>query len=92
MTEREEAIALAHRVLDKPYIDPDGDICLLARQLLRSEEREATLAKKLEEADAVIFHYTTDDRKGGMPQDLWRRLREAATARHASRSAESPLP
>jgi hypothetical protein len=40
----------------------------------------------------VIFHYTTDDRKGGMPQDLWRRLHEAATARHASRSAESPLP
>lgn len=37
--ERAQAIALAHRVLDKPYIDPDGDICLLARQFLREIER-----------------------------------------------------
>jgi hypothetical protein len=40
MDEKQEAIALANRVLDKPYIDPDGDICLLARQFLRAIERE----------------------------------------------------
>ena len=39
MTEKEQAIALANRVLDKPYVDPDGDICLLARQFLRALER-----------------------------------------------------
>lgn len=33
--ETAEAVRLAHRVLDKPYIDPDGDIALLARQFLR---------------------------------------------------------
>jgi len=46
--ERETAILLAHRVLDKPHIDPDGDICMLARQFLRAiEETESliTLAK-----------------------------------------------
>jgi hypothetical protein len=32
--EYREAIALSGRVLDKPFIDPDGDICLLARQFL----------------------------------------------------------
>ena len=39
MNEYEQAIQLANRVLDKPYIDPDGDICLLARQFLRAVER-----------------------------------------------------
>lgn len=38
MTEYERAIELANRVLDKPYIDPDGDICVLARQFLRAVE------------------------------------------------------
>ena len=38
--ERKDAILLARRILDKPYIDPDGDICLLARQFLRAIERE----------------------------------------------------
>lgn len=33
-TEYEQAIRLANKVLDKPYIDPDGDICMLARQFL----------------------------------------------------------
>ncbi len=39
MSERDDAIRLANAVLDKPFIDPDGDICLLARQLLRETER-----------------------------------------------------
>jgi len=38
VTEREQAVLLANRVLEKPYIDADGDICLLARQFLRAIE------------------------------------------------------
>jgi hypothetical protein len=42
MTELEQAVILADKVLDKPYIDPDGDICLLARQFLRLIESSRT--------------------------------------------------
>lgn len=42
MSERDEAIHLANAVLDNPYIDPDGDICMLARQFLREIEQGAT--------------------------------------------------
>jgi hypothetical protein len=38
MTEKEEAVRLANAVLEKPYIDPDGDISVLARQFLRARE------------------------------------------------------
>lgn len=48
MSEREEAIRLANRVLDKPHIDPDGDVCMLARQFLREiERREAGISEKV---------------------------------------------
>lgn len=40
MPEFDDAVALANRVLDKPYIDPDGDICMLARQFLRLVEKK----------------------------------------------------
>jgi hypothetical protein len=43
MTELEDAVTLANRVLEEPYIDPDGDICTLARQFLRSKERHSRL-------------------------------------------------
>ena len=43
MSERDDAIALANRVLDKPTIDPDGDICMLARQFLREVEQNTRL-------------------------------------------------
>ncbi len=39
-SEFDDAVRLANIVLDKPYIDPDGDICMLARQFLRAVERE----------------------------------------------------
>ncbi len=38
MTELEETIALANRILDRPYADPDDDLAMLSRQLLRSVE------------------------------------------------------
>lgn len=43
MSERDDAIRLANAVLDKPYVDPDGDICMLARQFLREIERGAAV-------------------------------------------------
>lgn len=49
MTEREQALILANAVLDDPYYDPDGDMSVLARQLLRrTEELEAYKAAYLE--------------------------------------------
>ena len=35
-TETEQAIALADRVLDRPYSDPDDDLAVLSRQFLRA--------------------------------------------------------
>lgn len=43
MGELIDALKLANRVLDKPYIDPDGDICVLARQFLRAYEANRSL-------------------------------------------------
>ena len=42
--ERSDAIKLANRVLDRPHADPDDDLAVLARQLLRREEYVASLA------------------------------------------------
>ena len=39
MSEKETSVDLAKRVLDRHYLDPDEDVCILARQLLRREER-----------------------------------------------------
>lgn len=42
-TEIEDAIRLANKIMDQPYIDPDGDLCLLARQFLRAHESAANM-------------------------------------------------
>lgn len=48
--ERDRALELAHNVLDRVNADPDDDLAVLARQLLRTSEsatrgwREATIA------------------------------------------------
>lgn len=44
MTEGEQAIALANKVLDRIHADPDDDLAVLARQFLRSQE---TIAKNV---------------------------------------------
>jgi len=38
MTELEEAVLLANRLLDEPGADPDDDLRMLARQFLRQKE------------------------------------------------------
>ena len=52
ISEEAQAMLLAERILDKPYIDPDGDICLLARQLLRAHEKIEALKQ---EAHRALF-------------------------------------
>ncbi len=47
----EEHVAAAHIAnvfLDQPYADPDSDVCLLARQFLRSREAISTLLSENE--------------------------------------------
>jgi hypothetical protein len=40
MAEKEDSVILANRILDNHHMhDPDGDLSVLARQLLRREER-----------------------------------------------------
>lgn len=43
MTEPEQADLLAHRILDDAHADPDDDLAVLARQLLRRDEAVARL-------------------------------------------------
>lgn len=57
MAELLDALKLADRVLDKPYIDPDGDICLLARQFKRAYEANGNLMGALEESVKLQSHY-----------------------------------
>lgn len=39
MEEHEEALLLAGKILDRPHADPDDDLAILARQLLRTREQ-----------------------------------------------------
>lgn len=58
MGEREDAIKLANIILNQPWRDPDDDISVLARQLLRAHEATDTAAAKLkdlEEGRVVIL-------------------------------------
>lgn len=55
MSEIEEALVLANRILDRPNADPDDDLAVLSRQLIRvTESRDfykkyTTTLKKLYE-------------------------------------------
>jgi hypothetical protein len=46
-SEREEAKAAAHRMLDKINQDPDSDQCMMARQYLRALEKIERLTAHL---------------------------------------------
>lgn len=52
MTEREQAIKIAHKLLNKPWMDPDSDECVLARQFLKALEREAEKLRDDEARDS----------------------------------------
>lgn len=51
MSERTDALKLAHRLLDEPNIDPDDDLRVLARQLVRRTEQLEAMHRKFRELD-----------------------------------------
>ena len=54
MDERVEAIELANRLLDQPYADPDDDLRVLSRQLLRRHEEIKRLCEDLDRQSDMI--------------------------------------
>ena len=42
--ESDDTVALADRILERPNADPDGDLAVLARQLLRTRSWAANVA------------------------------------------------
>lgn len=56
MSENDEATVIANRVLDRPSADPDDDLAILARQLLRAREEIARLAKIADAATKLREH------------------------------------
>ncbi len=51
MTELQESIALANKILDRTNADPDDDLAMLSRQFLRSRESIKRMEKQLKEVD-----------------------------------------
>ncbi len=59
MTEKEDAVFLANKILDRQYGDPDDDLGVLARQLLRREERLQRIvlvAKGIGDSESLLRH------------------------------------
>lgn len=52
MSEREEALYLANKILERPNADPDDDLAMLSRTLLRYKEW-------LDKAKADLLPHTT---------------------------------
>ena len=50
MTEFEDTVVLANKILDRISADPDDDLAMLARQFLRSREMENRLKTLLTRA------------------------------------------
>lgn len=83
MTEAEETRALANRILDRPSGDPDDDLAMLSRQLLRTDEivREQRIALRLL-LDAVDYQAgacRVNEMIGAvLPVEILERVRNAA--------------
>lgn len=54
MTEKQEAFDIAHRLLENPSLDPDGDASVLARQFLRAREEIDAMRDALEDAQVEM--------------------------------------
>ena len=55
MSELRHAIEIADRILDRPNADPDQDIAVLARQLLRLLETSARLLRNPDMPDRPTY-------------------------------------
>jgi hypothetical protein len=75
MTELEDTVILANKILDRISADPDDDLAMLSRQFLRGRE-EITRLEGLcsQAADALTVHSFS-----GQCNDLINELRKAAT-------------
>ena len=62
LTELEEAVSLANRILDTPAHDPDSMESVLSRQFLRAQERVASLESDLAEAKKLAWKHENDTR------------------------------
>ena len=79
MSEREEAIKLANKVLERPNGDPDDDLAMLSRQLLRATELRDLYAE-LREASfdyARLVQVENFDRNDIAVHRAYERLRKA---------------
>lgn len=47
MSEKEESLKLANLILDRPWADPDDDLAVLARNLLRTHEINQALQSEI---------------------------------------------
>jgi hypothetical protein len=56
MTELEQAVLLANKVLDRVNADPDDDLAILARQFLRARERIGALERQDVTKEAAIVY------------------------------------
>src|SRR5688500_16525807 len=50
MSERTDALKLAEKILNRPHADPDDDLAMLSRQLLKGQEMIDKLKSELEES------------------------------------------
>lgn len=65
MSESAHAFRLANRVLDDPSLDPDGGLCVLARELLQALERQDSVVAALRVAVVDNLRHTAYTSEGG---------------------------
>jgi hypothetical protein len=70
MTERQESRLLAHRILDRVNADPDDDLAMLSRQLLRADERAETEGKLLTAAVHALRSYQFGNDAPGLAKEM----------------------
>lgn len=77
LSEREQAIRLADAVLDRTGIDPDSDVAVLARQLLRLHERVRPMPMHMAPRDGthiLAYLYSEPDDCGYRGFGEWREI------------------
>lgn len=92
MTEQEQAIRIANVVLDRPFADPDDDLAILSRALIRATEAKAEIFAELKAAHglvAVMCEAGRDKHSGLMMRvDYMRRFKAAIAAYDAATGAK----
>jgi hypothetical protein len=58
--ELDEALSLANHWLDKPYIDPDDDLSVVSRQLIRQHETAERYKQALQRANGFLIMHNLE--------------------------------